>query len=85
MMSKEEIEKEIRQLNIWITVLLFLSVMNVGWVVFGVVVQRPLWSILLNIVAAIFPAYVAYRQIMIKRDWKQILQDVESFEKLKAN
>ena len=85
MMSNEEIGKKIRQSNIVIVVLLFLSILNVGCVVFGIATQKPLWSILFNIFAALFPAYVAYRWVIIKRDWKQILWDVEFFEKMKAN
>ena len=85
MMSKEEIGKEIRQSNIWIAILLFLSALNIGYTIFNIVTQVSLWLILFNIAAAIFPAYVAYRQIMIKRGWKRILWDVESLEKLKEN
>jgi len=85
MMPKSEIEKKIRQANIWIAVLLFLSALNIGCAVFNVSASRPLWLILLNTVAAVFAAYAAYRWFTLKAEWKRIQRSVKLFEKLNAN
>ena len=85
MMPKSEIEKKIRESNIWIAVLLFLSAINIGCAVLNVSASKPLWLILFNTAAAVFAAYAASRWITLKQNWRRIQRDVEFFEKLNAN
>ena len=85
MMPKSEIEKKIRQANIWIAVLLFLSALNIGIAIYNATRGAAFWIPLLGTAVAIFPAWVAYKWILLKQEWKRIQRDVEFFEKLKAN
>ena len=85
MMPKSEIEKKIRQANIWIAVLLFLSALNIGIAIYNAARGAAFWIPLLSTVVAIFPAWVAYKWILLKLEWRRIQHDVELFEKLNAN
>ena len=85
MMSKPEIEKKIRQANIWIALLLFLSAMNIGIAISNATRGAAFWLPLLSTVVAIFPAWVAYKWILLKQEWRRIQRGIEVFEKLNAN
>ena len=77
-MTKKEIEKEIRKATICIIILLFLAISNLGMGIINTITNDPFGMSLISFAGAVFPAFVAYKWVVIKKDWKSILEIKEN-------